>query len=248
MRRALSHGRRDASNERRLSPFEETMHKTHALAALVALASSGCTAAILKTPAWASESQTLAVQGYDGSKFTALKEQKIQIGSYAVENVDRDWDKTDKSGAGPWSRESKHKAYRFDLAAQGRTAHAECTEQAIEHSVAGFGKMKVTFGCTCKEGDVERFKAELVDGKGTATLGGSATYDVNSMHDSEQGARITKPLGYSMRALQGGEQSEVGVDVSGPGRAWVPTSATEDDLLGLVCGYAGFMLYQPTTF
>jgi hypothetical protein len=217
------------------------MHKIYPSLAALVLSTAGCSMATMKTPAWAAETQALPVQGYSGNSYS-FKEKEIQIGSYAVNNIDRDWDKGSKASAGPWSRDSKRKAYRFDVAAQGRTAHGECTEQAVEHGIAGFAKSKVTFGCTCTEGGSERYKIELVDGEGTAQLGPSVTYNVNAVHDSEEGGQVSKTLGYQFRGAPG----QAGVDVSGAGRAWVPPSASEDDLLGLVCGYAGFFLYRPT--
>ncbi len=201
---------------------------------------SGCTPITLKPPASVATALELKVEGHSDVK--TFREKDLKIGSYVVHNIDRDWNRSTSLAAGPWSRESGNKAYRFDLKAQSRTLHGECTEAVAKNGIAGFGTSSVTFGCTCKEGESQRVKLDLVNGSGTALLAASTQYTVNELHESEQGAYIASPLGYHFQTVG----AEGVVDVSGKGRAWVPASASEHDQFGLVCAYAALLLYRPT--
>jgi hypothetical protein len=210
------------------------------LGSLAILGGCGSTAT-LKPPASVGSAQELKVEGHSGSIKT-FRDKDLKIGSYAVTNIDRDWDKGSSTSAGPWSRNAKSKAYRFDLKAEGHTLHGECTEQAVEQAVAGFGKAKVTFGCTCGEGDAQQAKLELVNGAGSAQLAAGAAYDLRALHESAQGAQVSSALGYEFR----GAKESGAVDVSGAGRAWIPASVSDQERLALVCSYAGLLLYRPT--
>lgn len=210
-------------------------------ALLLASLTSACTVATMKPPPGVATSQALPVQGHSGNMQT-FKEKDLKIGSYAVTNIDRDWDKGTQVSAGPWSRDAKKKAYRYDVKANQRTLRGECTEQAVQHSVVGFGKMKVTFHCTCKEGDTQRATLDLVNEAGTVKIGEATSFDVTAVHQSEQGAQLSSALGYHFVAAD----QEGAVDVGGKGRAWAPANMAEEDLFGLVCSYAGLFLYRPT--
>jgi hypothetical protein len=195
----------------------------------------------MQPPQGVATAKALPVTGHSGS-FKSFKESDLTIGSYKVTNIDRDWDKGSGANAGLWSRDAKKKAYRFDVQSQGRTLQGECTEQAVTHAVAGFGKTKVTFACTCGDGDTPRAKLSLVNGAGSVELGRGVKYDLAVVHQSEQGAQVSTALGYHFTSPSG----EGAVDVTGNGRAWVPNDLDEEPLFDLVCGYAGLFLYRPT--
>lgn len=214
--------------------------RAYSAATLLVTLAAGCTTATLKPPASVTGSQPLKVEGHSSVK--TFKEKDLKIGSFAVTNIDRDWDKGSGVSSGPWAKTKGKKAYRFDVKGQERTLHAECTEEALTNAIGGFGKTNVTFGCACKEGEVQRVKLDLSNGTGAVQLADSINYKVSSLHESEQGARITDPLGYHFQA---GEVEGV-IDVSGNGRAWLPTAASEEDQFGLVCSYAALLLYRPT--
>jgi hypothetical protein len=227
---------------RRLSPGgNSAMNTRSVLAVAVLISTTACTVATMKPPPGVAGAKPLKVVGYSGSVQT-FREKELQLGSYAVSNIDRDWDKGSSAGAGLWSRDAKKKAYRFDVKSQARTLHGECTEQAVQHSIAGFGKAKVTFGCTCSEGSTVRGKLDVVNGQGTAQVGDAALYQVATVHESEQGSTSSGALGYHFR----GPQGEGAVDVGGTGRAWLPAEASEEDTFTLACQYAALFLYRPT--
>jgi hypothetical protein len=205
--------------------------------------SGGCATARMKPPSGVSGATALPVSGHSGSVKT-FREKPLQLGPYQVGSIDRDWDKKSSTSAGPWSRDAKKKAYRYDVTGQGRNLHGECTEQAIESSVAGFGKLSVTFSCVCSENGSTVAQVDLKDETGSAQVSGAEGYKVSTIHDSEQGARVSSPLGYHFT----GPHGEGAVDVSGPGRAWLPAQAEPDESLALACQYAGLLLYRPTTW
>ena len=120
--------------------------------------------------------------------------------------------------------------------------HGECTEQASSNGIAGFSKVKVTFGCTCNEGETARGKIDVVNGAGTAQVG-EALYQVLLVHESETGSKVSGALGYHFR----GPEGEGAGDVGGTGRAWLPAGADDHNSFTLACEYAGLLLYRPTT-
>ncbi|MFT3921329.1 MAG: hypothetical protein QM778_02215 [Myxococcales bacterium] len=209
---------------------------------LVAAASSGCGVRLLRTPTNVSDAQPIKIEGYS-SKSRSFDNGVLKIGSYAVNNVDRDWQKGSGVEAGPFSKEKKKNAYRYDITAQARTLHGECTEEQVAKGVAGFGSTHVTFGCACTEGEKQVSKIDVVDGAGTVQVGEGVTYNVTSLNDVEGGGTSNSALGYQFQGPQG-----LGVvDVSGTGRAWVPANSAEDDTFGLACSYAGLLLYRPAS-
>lgn len=203
----------------------------------------GCATASMKPPPGVAAATPLAVVGHSGSVKT-FRENEIKLGGYQVANIDRDWDKKSSSGAGPWSREAKKKAYRYDIQSQGRTLHGECTEQAVEHSVGGFGKQNVSFTCVCAENGANVAQLELANQAGTAQVGSANSYQVAAVHESEQGAKVSSALGYHFR----GPHGEGAVDVTGSGRAWLPAQVDQEESFALVCQYAGLFLYRPTSW
>src|SRR4051812_26390277 len=111
---------------------------------VLGVSAAGCATARLKVPEAVKSTPELRGEGY--SSGLTLKQKDMKIGSYDVINIDRDWDKGSSAGVGPWQRDSKKKSFRYDVKAQGRVIHAECSEQAVQNSVGGWSKGKVTFG------------------------------------------------------------------------------------------------------
>jgi hypothetical protein len=211
------------------------------LAATVAV--QGCTPVRLKAPEAVKSSQELKVEGYSQGKF-AMKAKDFAIGSYKVTDINHDWQKGSGASFGGYSASKKKNAYRFDVSAQGRTVHAECSAVAAEQGVAavGFGKSNVTVSCACNEGDTPRATFEHKNGLGQATVAG-VTYDMSELYTAESGSQSSKALGYNFRSAKG----TGAVDITGTGRAWMPTTGGEDEQLGLVCSYAAFLLYRPAS-
>jgi hypothetical protein len=213
-----------------------------ALAVIVA-STTGCGTRLLRTPTNVQDAQAIKIEGYSASS-RSFDDGVLKIGSYAVNHLDRDWQKgSGVSAGGVFSKDKKKNAYRYDLTAQSRTLHGECTEEQVSKGVAGFGSTHVTFGCACTEGETQHAKIEVVDGAGTVQVGEGITYNVTTLHDVEGGGTTGTALGYQFQGPQG-----VGiVDVSGPGRAWVPANAAEDETFGQACSYAGLLLYRPAS-
>jgi hypothetical protein len=204
-------------------------------------AAPGCTPVRLKAPEAVKTAQELKIEGYKQGTF-AFKQKDVTIGSYKVTNIDHDWQKGSGVSVGGYSAEKKKNAYRFDVTAQGRTVHAECTEIAAQQGFGGFGASNVSVTCACTEGETARATFELKNGQGTAQVNG-ITYDLSSLHQSEAGSTMDKALGYDFRSAKG----TGALDITGTGRAWLPATDSEDESLGLVCGYAGFLLYRPAS-
>jgi hypothetical protein len=202
---------------------------------------AGCAPLTMQVPPGVASADALKVGGYSQS-LKGLTNKDLTLGAYAVTDIDRDWNRGSSQSAGPFGRDSQKKAFRYEVKAQGQGLHGECTEQAVTHTVMGFEKSKVSFGCVCTAAGATQAKLELVDGVGRAELGTDRRFEVTAVFESAQGHTQRQPLGYHFRDAQG----EGAVDVSESGRAWVPQNLLEPQRMGLVCAYAGLLLYLPT--
>ncbi len=213
----------------------------HTMLSLVLASLGGCASITMQPPQGVHDATVLPVTGHSGN-LISFREKDLTLGAYRVTNIDRDWDRGSSQSAGPWARDAHKKAFRFDLKSQQRTLHAECVEQAVTHEVAGFGKSKATFKCSCAEGDGKPSTLELINGVGKATLSDGDTFEVAALYDSEQGPTTTEALGYHFKK----DGAEGAVDVTVGGRAWVPKDIAEEQLFELVCHYGALFLYRPT--
>jgi hypothetical protein len=208
--------------------------KRAVIASFVLWVLSGCGATSrLKPPSHVSSARPLNVQGYPGERFA--------IGSFRVGWIERDGEAVSTPNARRGQTE-KQETYRFDLHGKGRSLRGECTH-AAQKSLAGSVMPSTRLSCTCREAAAVRLSLELANGRGNAKLAG-ASYVVSALHESEQGRRVASALGYAFRGPAGTGV----VDVSQSGRAWLPASPSEDEQLGLICGYASVMLAQPLRF
>jgi hypothetical protein len=197
----------------------------------------------LKTPAFVSSAQELKVQGYEPDTHR-LREPNIALGSYQVTDIGRESDKLPSVRAGGHAPHSRHEAYRFDLHATGRTLHGECIADARKHPLGGAIAPETRLSCTCREAGLDRMSLHLANGKGTAQAG-SAAYQLSALHQSQRSSRVSETLGYAFKGAQGSGA----VDVSAPGRAWLPAAnLSEDEQLALVCGYASLLVHRPLRF
>src|SRR5262245_27171516 len=99
------------------------------LASLAAI--EGCTPVRLKAPEAVKASQELKIEGYSQGKF-AFKAKDFKIGTYDVTGIDHDWQKGSGVSVGGYNASKSKNAYRFNVSAQGRSLHAECTEIAAQ--------------------------------------------------------------------------------------------------------------------
>jgi hypothetical protein len=208
---------------------------------LLAVLAAGCKPVRLKTPDFVAGARELQVRGYKRGSH-GFRESDIALGSYRVTGIDHDWDRSTSVKAGPRASESRKKAFRFDLRAEGRTLRGECTEEARRQGIGGFLSAKIALRCACSEGEAPRLSLALDGRSGTVQAAGVA-YQVAELRDSASGGKVREALGYELR----GPVARGAVDVSASGRAWLPTGVSADEELALVCAYASLLLYRPTT-
>jgi hypothetical protein len=202
-----------------------------AVFALLMLAA--CGPGRLKPPGHVSSAQPLKVQGYPGERFA--------IGEFRIGWFERDGESVSTPNARR-GQTTKQATYRFDLHGKGRSLRGECT-QAAQKSLAGSVMPNTRLSCTCREASAARMSLELANGRGSAQLAG-ASYKLSALHESEGGRRVASTLGYAFRGAAGTGV----VDVSETGRAWLPANLSEDERLGMICGYASLLLERPLRF
>lgn len=196
----------------------------------------------------ASDSEVLEVK--DRSAWSgSLADESFRLGSYAVQDVDRDWDSSTGFSVGNFSRESSEGGYAFKLAGGAAPWSGKCVSKAADNDVAlgaGLG-MEFKFAelaCSC-EADGQRPATVFVKGNGEQFSGQAVLpageVELRSVHDVEGGSSQSQPTGYRMD----GAQPLGAVEVLRPGRVWLKKSVPAEARDAVVCLFAGLMLYAP---
>lgn len=199
----------------------------------------------------ARDSQVLEVA--DRSVMTgALANESFKLGSFAVSDVDRDWNKKSGFSVGGFSSATTTTGYSFKLKGAGGAWDGSCASAAENKGVLAlggsvdWGKTKLT--CECKQGSD---KASVVLNSGSPdpdkNAAGELTVDDAKYKVSPVNETDKSNLGSGAAGFRyDGEDGAVGaVEVLRPGRVWLNTRLPEAQRLPLACVSAGLMLYQP---
>ncbi len=222
------------------------------LGLVVGSALTGCAGPrMVVPPDVAQGSQVLEVA--DRSAMTgSFVNESFKLGSFAVTDVDRDWNKKSGFSVAGYSNATTTTGYSFKLKGGGGAWDGSCASSANDkgvHVMGGsvdWGKTKIT--CECKQGGVSVsvvLNAGSPDSNKNAAgelSVGDTKYKVSPVNDTTQSNLGSGAAGFRFD----GEDGAVGaVEVLRPGRVWLQQRLPEAQRLPVACVSAGLMLYQP---
>lgn len=219
---------------------------------VVGVGAAGCAGPRMVAPQdVAKGSQVLEVA--DRSAMTgSLANESFKLGSFAVSDVDRDWNKKSSFSVPGYSDATTTTGYSYKVKGTGATWDGSCASSANESGVSvlggsvDWGKTKIT--CACKQGGTT---ASVVldssspdsnkNAAGTLTVG-DAKYTVSPVSETDKTNLTSGAVGFR---YDGQEGAMGAVEVLRPGRVWLNTRLPEPQRLPVACVSAGLMLYQP---
>jgi hypothetical protein len=210
----------------------------------------GCTPATLAVPADVA-SGTDVLEVTDRSSMSgALADESFKLGSYAVSDVDREWDSSQKKDGPGLDVEEAGGGYQFAFTAGKTKLKGGCsTSKSGKGKDLGggmeFNMEKRRLNCFCSAGDL-RPQVEVRNENDAMYVGKLKTsegeYDIKSLDEVEGGMKpIGGPAGY--RVDGGGVVGAV--DAMNPGKVWLRKGMSEGERIELSCLFAGLMLYKP---
>lgn len=223
-------------------------------AAMIALATAGCTPARIAVPNdIATESDVIPVT--DRSRVSgALADESMSIGPYRVSEVDRKWTTTAGWSVLGFGSSTSTGGYAYAFKAPGGAARGECTTGVDSRgTAAGAGDIMIgvrsrTSQLACKCTGATTNAELLLEGTAANNLNGRAEargekYTVEAISTLEGGASLAEPIGFQMRASGAAAGA---VETIHPGRLWLartlPAPAKDD----LACLVAGLLLFKPS--
>ena len=195
-------------------------------------------------PGVAKTSELLEVT--DRSNWGSLADESFKLGTYAIQDVDRDWDSSSSFSVGPFADKKATAGFKYKLAGGGPTLKGSCAAETKEKSWDLSSKSEISWGdttvaCSCEGGGDS---ATLAWSEETSELTVSGTtYELEPIYETDTGAQVSNPVGFSARA-----GSYLGaVEVSRPGRVWLDKELDRKTKAQATCLFAGLILYQPQT-
>ena len=223
-------------------------------AAMIALATAGCTPARIAVPNdIATESEVILVT--DRSRVSgALADESMSIGPYRVSEVDRKWTTTAGWSVLGFGSSTSTGGYAYAFKAPGGAARGECTTGVDSRgSSAGTGDVMIgirsrvsQLACRCTGAAAN---AELLlEGAAANKLSGRAEargekYTIEAISTLEGGASMGEPMGFQMRSSAAAAGA---VETIHPGRLWLARSLPAPAKDDLACLVAGLLLYKPS--
>jgi hypothetical protein len=176
----------------------------------------------------------------------SLTDESFKLGTYAIKDVDRDWDSNSGFSVGPFADKKATAGFKYQLAGGGPTLKGSCAAETKEKSWDLSSTSEISWGdttvaCSCAGGGDA---ATLTWSEKTSELNVSGTtYELEPIYQTDSGAQVSEPVGFSARA-----GSYLGaVEVSRPGRVWLDKGLDPQTKAKASCLFAGLMLYQPPT-
>jgi hypothetical protein len=216
---------------------------------LMLLSTSACKAPHIVVPSEiARASDEVAVT--DRSSMTgSLANESFKLGSYAVDDVDRAWDKKSTVSLFGAASEKAEGSYRYKLNGGAQAFSGQCAaERAVKSwTVDSATSIESTFSnlrCTCggASSPIKVAVSAADDGKASGELHTSAgSYEVQGIYQGDEYMFGTEPAGYRLES----GQRRAAVETLRPGRAWFPRDIGEPERTELACLFAGLMLYLP---
>lgn len=183
----------------------------------------------------------------------ALVDESFKLGTFAVTDVDRDWNKKSGFSVVGYSNDTTTTGYSYKLSAGGASWQGSCASSANKKGVGilggqvAWGSTSIT--CECKQGSTSVavvLKADSPDASAAKQMSGElrageTKYQVHVVNDTDKGNYSQSPAGFRFD----GEGGAVGaVEILRPGRVWLNERLPEAERPPVACVSAGLMLYQ----
>lgn len=215
---------------------------------------TGCAGPRMVPPADVAQGSQV-LDATDRSSMTgALVNESFKLGSFAVTDVDRDWNKKSGFAVAGYSNDTTTTGYSYKVTGPGSAWEGRCASSAQKQGVH-FGNSEVDWGktsitCECKQAGATTslvIKASSPDSDRNAAgelHSGDAKYKVSPVHDTDKSSFGDRPAGFRFD----GDDGAVGaVEVLRPGRVWLTARLPDSDHVPVACVSAGLMLYVPPT-
>jgi hypothetical protein len=198
-------------------------------------------------------SQTLEVS--ERSAMTgSLVNESFKLGSFAVTDVDRDWNKKSGFSVVGYSNDTTTTGYSYKLKGGAAAWEGSCASSANKKGLAilggeaAWGSSSIT--CQCKSGSSTAsvvLKADSPDASsakkmgGELNAGGEKKYKVSAVSETDKSNLTDSPAGFRYDSDDG---SVGAVEILRPGRVWLNERLPEAERPSVACLSAGLMLYQ----
>lgn len=218
--------------------------------AISIVAAAGCTTPQMLVPADVLTMQSEYIVATERKNASgALVNESFKLGTYAITDVDREWDSTKSMSIWTFSKEKKTSGYSYVFKTPAGEAAGGCQIEGNSKSVSSFGGTTMSssvskIGCACRAGEVAA--QAVLDSQNDAKYEGTVTlrdgeYKIAAIYET-QGASLGtgNPTGYRVD----GDTVMAAVDVLHPGRVWLSKNLSETQRDDLACIFTGLMLYQ----
>lgn len=198
-------------------------------------------------------SQTLEVA--DRSSMSgSLVDESFKLGSFAVTDVDRDWNKKNGFAVAGYSNDTTTTGYSYKLKGGADAWEGSCASSANKKGVkilggeAAWGSSSIT--CECKQGASAVsvvLKADSPDASSTKKMSGELStsadkkYQVSVVSETDKSNLSDSPAGFRFDSPDGAVGA---VEILRPGRVWLGERLSETERAPVACLSAGLMLYQ----
>jgi len=213
---------------------------------VVVVVALGCAGPKMAVPPGVAQTSEL-LEVTDRSDWSGgLADEDFKLGRYAVKDVDRDWDSGSGFSVGPFADKKATAGFKYQLAGGGPTLKGSCASETKEKSwdlsaSSEISWSKTTVACSCVGGG-DTSTLTWSEKAAEVTVSGT-TYELEPIFQTDSGAQVSDPVGFSARA-----GSYLGaVEVSRPGRVWLDKGLDPKTKAKASCLFAGLMLYQPPT-
>jgi hypothetical protein len=216
--------------------------------------SAGCAGPRMVAPKDVTQgSQTLDV-AERSSMSGSLVDESFKLGSFAVTDVDRDWNKKNGFAVAGYSNDTTTTGYSFKLKGGSDAWEGSCASSANKKGVkilggqAAWGSSSLT--CECKQGAstvTVVLKADSPDASSTKKMSGELSmsaekkYKVSVVSETDKSNLSDSPAGFRYDSADGAVGA---VEILRPGRVWLGERLSEPERLPVACLSAGLMLYQ----
>jgi hypothetical protein len=198
-------------------------------------------------------SQTLEV-AERSSMSGSLVDESFKLGSFAVTDVDRNWNKKNGFAVAGYSNDTTTTGYSYKLKGGSDAWEGSCASSANKKGVkilggeAAWGSSSIT--CECKQGASTAsvvLKADSPDASSTKKMSGELStsaekkYKVSVVSETDKSNFSESPAGFRYDSPDGAVGA---VEILRPGRVWLGQRLSETERTPVACLSAGLMLYQ----
>lgn len=198
-------------------------------------------------------SQTLEVA--DRSSMSgALVDESFKLGTFAITDVDRDWNKKSGFSVPGYAMDTTTTGYSFKLKGGKDAWEGSCASSANKKGIAvlggeaAWGSTSIT--CECKQGGASAsvvLKADSPDASSTKKMSGELStgaekkYRVSVVTETDKSNFSESPAGFRYDSPEGAVGA---VEILKPGRVWLGERLSAEERPPVACLSAGLMLYQ----